>query len=262
MNLPMERTGPPPLRETLWALMVSEMWAMSRTWRAILWTTAVPVLILALGEAQVPTSLQGSPTPTLEILALAVTVGIFALGLFGYATSLAAYRERGVFDRLRCAPVRAEWLLVARLAAQLVAVGLQGGIVLAAAALVYHATPAGRDLVELIAVWILGGLSALALGQVVVAFTRRAGEAVAVSRLLLILVFLLSGTFVSLARWPGWLRMLAHWSPVNLVERLLTHTLLGQPLGWVAFGEQMVALSAWVVVLAAAGTVSFRWERA
>ena len=251
-----------PLSQTLSALIWSELRAMSRTWRAVLWTSAVPVLILLLGEAQIPANLRKSPVPTLEIVALAVTVGVFALALFGYSTSLATYRERGVFDRLRCAPVGPGQLLGARLVAQMVAVALQGIVVLAVAWLVYHAVPTRLDLAPLVVVWVLGGLCALALGQMVVALTRRAGEAVAAARLILITVFLLSGTFVSVERWPGWLRTLASWSPVNLLEHLLTRTLLGHPLGWDVFGARLLALGAWAALLALVGTVFFRWDRA
>jgi len=250
------------LRQTLSALIWAELRGMSRSWRAVVWTSAVPTLILLLGEAQVPPNVRRSPIPTLEIAALAVTVGVFALALFGYATSLAMYRERGVFDRLRCAPVGPGQLLAARLIAQMVAVALQGIVVLAVAWLMYDAVPTRRDAPALVVVWLLGGLCALALGQAVVALSRRTGEAVAAARLILITVFLLSGTFVSVERWPGWLRTLASWSPVYLLEHLLTRTLLGHPLGWNVFGARLLALGGWAALLAVAGTVFFRWDRA
>jgi ABC-2 type transport system permease protein len=254
--------APRPTRMgALGALVRAELTAMSRQARAVLWTAAVPGLILLLGEAEVPAAARGS-TATWEIAALAVTAGVFALGFFGYATALAAARERGVFDRLRCAPIPAGLILVARLIAQLVAVLLQGAVVWGVACLGYGARPWPADPPLAGAAWVLGGLCALALGQLVVAWTRRADEAVAVSRIALIAVFLLSGVFVPLGRWPSWLRTAARWSPVGLVEHLLTAALVGTsgPGGDVA--ARLLALLAWTVTAAVWGLLGFRWDGA
>lgn len=53
------------------------------------------------------------------VLANCVTVGLTAIGLMGYSNSVARDREKGIFQRLRVAPVAPSSILVSRLCVQL-----------------------------------------------------------------------------------------------------------------------------------------------
>ncbi len=248
----------PSTAGTLLALLTAEAHALVRNGRALIWTLALPLLVLFIGESQVH---KGGPlaVPTLEIVALALTLSIFTLGLFGYATVLATYRERGVFQRMRCAPVPAWQILGARLLVQMLAVLLQAVLLFGIAWAVYGVAPslAGAEFALLIT--ILAGLASLAIGQVIVAFVGTAGGVSAVARVLLIVLMLLDGFFFRSSGWPSWLRNAAQWTPIHIATRLMQDGLVGTQWG-AADLHYLLGLVAWIAILAYLGIMRFRWQ--
>lgn len=252
------RPAPSPLG-TFAALARAELAAYVRGGRTLLWTTLLPLLILVLSEASLPQAARHRAEPTLEIAAFAMTTGIYALGLFGYATMLANYRDRGVFRRLRCSPAPTWQLLAARLVVQLIGVGVQAVVVLAAARVLYGFAPgwAGAGLAAPTVV--VAGLAALAVGQVVAALGGSTGAVTGVSRVVLIAFFLLEGAFVSTKTWPGWLLHVADWTPVRMALNVLTDTLVRQR--WdIADSRYLLGMLAWIAVLGFVGLTRFRWD--
>jgi len=255
----METRMPPSPCTTLTTLLSAELSAYIRGSRTLVWTVLVPLLILVLGELQVPAHLRHQPAPTLEIAALALTTGIFALGLFGYANTLATYRERGVFQRLRCTPVPTWQILGSRLLVQLLGILAETLVVFAAAQLGYGIAPPWPGTGLALVAIVLAGLAALALGQTVVALARSAASVTAVSRFLLLALFLLEGALVSVRTWPMWLRRGAAWTPIRLALRLTTTALVHQQ--WDARDVRaFVGLLAWFAVLSYVGLTRFRWR--
>ena len=255
----MERRIPPSSFTTLTTLLRAELSAYIRGSRTLVWTVLVPLPILVLGELQVPPRLRHQAAPTLEIAALAVTTGIFALGLFGYANMLATYRERGVFQRLRCTPAPPWQIVGARLLVELLGILAQTLVILAAAQLGYGIVPPWPGTGLAIVAIALTGLVALALGATVVAVTPSAASVTAVSRFLLLALFLLEGALISVQAWPMWLRRVAAWTPVRLALRLTTAALVHQH--WDARDvRSFVGLLAWFAVLSYVGLTRFRWQ--
>ena len=52
-------------------------------------------------------------------LASCITVGLMAIGLMGYSNSVARDRDKGIFQRLRVAPLPAWTIMMSRLFVQL-----------------------------------------------------------------------------------------------------------------------------------------------
>ncbi len=248
----------PSTAGTLRALMTAEVHAFARNGRALIWTLALPLLVLFIGESQVG---RGHPlvAPTLAISSVALTIGIFTLGLFGYATVLATYRERGVFQRLRCAPVPAWQILGARLVVQMLAVVLQAVLLFGVAWAVYGVAPSAAGAGYGLMATVLAGLAALAIGQAVVAFVGTAGGVSAVARVLLIVLMLLDGFFFRVAHWPSWLRHVAYWTPVQIATHLMQDGIVNTH--WTATDiHRLLGLVAWIAVLAYFGITRFRWH--
>lgn len=253
-------TGPrsaPSLGRAFTLLATAELAGMAKNRRSLLWTTAVPVAILVLGVSQVPG--HASPGSVWAIVALAAVMGAFVLGLVGYSTDLVGYRERGVFRRLRTTPVPASLILVVRAMAALVAILLAFLVVVVVAALAYHVHPTVATVGGGLGVMALGGLSAVALAQVIVARTARAQSATALARLVLMVSLFLTGFFIRAQVWPVFWRQVAEWTPVRLAGALLVPTLQGQPWGPTAWHDAG-GLTAWIVVTGVVGVVAFRWE--
>lgn len=255
----MQVRTPPSAAATFWALLRAELIAYRRGARTLVWTALVPLCILALGELEVPQGLRHSNAPTLEIVALAITTGAFALGLYGYGSTLVNHRDRGIFQRLRCAPVPSWQLLGARLIVQLLGVAVQALVVFIAAGVAYGVTPGGNGVTLASAVIAVSGLAGLAIGQVVVALSGSASTATAVSRLLLLVLFLLEGVVVATQNWPVWLQQAAEWTPVRMSLNLLTDTLVRQR--WDSIDRfDLLGLLVWTAVLGYIGLTRFRWE--
>ena len=256
----MSEARPAPSRfGTFAALARAELTAYARSGRTILWTVLLPLVILVLSEATLPQALRHHARPTLEISAFALTTGIYALGLFGYATMLANYRDRGVFRRLRCSPAPTWQLLVARLLIQLIGVAVQAVVVLTGVKVVYGLAPGwtGAGLAALVIV--AAGLAALAVGQAVAALAGSTVAVTGVSRVVLIAFFLLEGAFVSTKTWPGWLLHIANWTPVRITLKVLTDSLVQQR--WdTADTYHLLGVLAWIAVLGLVGLTRFRWD--
>ncbi len=245
---------------TLAALMSAEMHAFARSGRSLIWTIAVPLLVLVIGESQLPKGISAQ-APTLEIVSIALALGIFTLGLFGYATVLATYRERGVFERLRCAPVPAWQILGARLLVQMLAVILQAVLLFVVAWAAYGVAPSLVGAGYALAVTMLAGLCALAIGQVIVALVGTAQGTSAVARVLFILLMLLDGFFFRSSRWPSALQTFAKWTPIRIATRLMQDGLVSAHWG-AADVRYLLALAVWIAVLAYLGVSRFRWQAA
>ena len=248
----------PSAAGTFIALLAAEAHAFGRNARALIWTVALPLLILVLGESQL---VRGQPiaTPTLEISSMGLMLGIFTLGLFGYATVLATYRERGVFQRLRCAPVAAWQILGARLLVQMLAVLIQAVLLFGVAWAVYGVAPSAAGAAYGLVATLMAGLAALAIGQAIVAFVGSAGGVAAVSRVVLIALLLLQGLFFRVAQWPAWLQDAGKWTPIRIATRLMDDGLIR--VQWNATDvHYLLGLVAWIVVLAYAGISRFRWR--
>ena len=253
------RPTPPTSGATLVALVRAELRSLGRSWNVLLWTVAVPVLILALGETQVPAHDPHPALSTWQIATIAQVVGTFSLGLFGYATVMAAYRDRGVFQRLRCTPAPHWQIPVARMLTQFAAVLLEALVVYLVARLAYHAapTPAATALAVLAAA--LAGVASLALGQAVVALGRSAQSVTAASRLILVALFLSLGVFVRVTSWPAWLQRVDHATPVYLASSLLTDALVHAAWHGTELRD-LGGLAVWILVLGYVGLGRFRWS--
>lgn len=253
-----EQLAVPSYTRTLGTLIWAEAIAFTRSWRSVMWTVALPALMLLLGAKGIGAAGANSAL-VLAICASALVTGTFALGLMGYGTVLASYRERGIFHLLRCSPAPASLMLGARLLVQLLAVLAEGVVVLLAAFLLYGVSPAPSHIGLMFALLLLSGLVALALGQAVAAFTRSAASTMAVSRVLLIGLFVLEGMGGVTRGLPDALQRLLDWSPVKLAQELLTSALVTGHLDAAAWAHLGV-LAVWILVIGFAGLRWFRWE--
>src|ERR1700712_1321498 len=89
----------PTTSKTLKALLTSDFTTQWRNRRAVILIVLVPVIILTSWKGLVD-KLGGA-----FVLSNCITVGLTAIGLMGYANSIARDRDKGIFQRLRVAPV-------------------------------------------------------------------------------------------------------------------------------------------------------------
>src|SRR6185437_4552617 len=157
-----------------------------RNRRAVVLTLIVPLIILISWKALVATV--GGPF----VLSNSITIGLFASGLMGYANAIARDRDKGIFQRLRVAPVPSWAIMASRLSVQLAMI-----LIITTAVFVIGKDYDGITLSPTAYVFTyftatLGGAVSLSLGQSIVGWIKNP-ETINSTTRLIYLVFVLVG---------------------------------------------------------------------
>ncbi len=103
----------PSSSDALRSLLRADFTTQWKNRRALILLLLVPVIILISWKGLVA-KLGGA-----YVLATCITIGLNAIGLMGYANTIARDRDKGVFQRLRVAPVPTWSIMISRLTVQL-----------------------------------------------------------------------------------------------------------------------------------------------
>src|SRR5438270_14067365 len=98
----------------LQSLLRADLTTQWRNRRSVMLVLLVPVIILISWKG-VAEKLGGS-----FVISNCITIGLVAIGLMGYSISIARDRDKGVFQRLRVAPVPTWSIMISRLIVQMV----------------------------------------------------------------------------------------------------------------------------------------------
>ena len=101
------------------------------------------------------------------VLSNAITIGLFASGLMGYANTVARDRDKGIFQRLRVAPAPSWTIMLSRLLVQLAMIFLITTVVFILGKDYDDITLSPQAYVITYFTAILGGAVSLSLGQMV-----------------------------------------------------------------------------------------------
>src|ERR1051325_2222929 len=138
----------PKISEALSSLLRADLMTQWRNRRSFILVLLVPVIILI--------SWQGIIEKIGAAFALSscITIGLVAIGLMGYSNSIARDRDKGVFQRLRVAPMPSWCIMASRLLVQLIMIVLLTILIFIAGNNIDHAalTPAGYALTVLTAI--------------------------------------------------------------------------------------------------------------
>jgi len=223
-----------------------------RNRRAVMLTLIVPVVILISWKGLVD-KLGGA-----YVLSSCITIGLTAIGLMGYSNSIARDRDKGVFQRLRVAPVPTWSIMMSRLTVQLamiVAVTLAvffGGYYFDKIVI----TPTGY-LLGLAAAFI-GGAVYLSLGQVIVGLIKNP-ETVNVTCRLVYFVFIMVGMFGELGMLGKEIGDAVKWSPYGTVKHIVAASL--QPETWSQHTTMALLVTiGYTLVFSTMGIKWFKWN--
>jgi len=182
--------------------------------RAVILTLVVPVIILISWKGLV--ARLGGPFA----LSNAITIGLIATGLMGYSNSIARDRDKGIFQRLRVAPIPSWSIMASRLVVQLVMIILITTAVFIAGD--YYdkitLTPAEYALTYITA--IVGGAVYLSLGQLIVGLILSPETVNSTTRLVYFL-FIMVGMFGELNVLGQTVHDIEQWSPYGTVKTIV-----------------------------------------
>jgi ABC-2 type transport system permease protein len=191
------------------------------------------------------------------VLATAIGIGLIAIGLMGYTLSVAKDRDKGIFQRLRVAPVPTWVIMTSRICVQLVMivvltlvvfiVGYQfDGVLLA---------PLGYVTTFFIAV--LGAAVYLSLGQLIVGLIKGFETINAVTRITYIAMMMVGmmGEFIENKQ----LKEVIRYSPYGSVKMMLAASM--EPAKWTSNTSIALLVSVgYIIVFAGIGISKFKWE--
>jgi ABC-2 type transport system permease protein len=248
----MQTTSIPSNATVLSALLRADFTTQWRNRKSVLLILLVPVAILLSWKGVVVKL--GGPF----VLANSITIGLNAIGLMGYSNAIARDRDKGIFQRLRVAPLTAWSIMASRLMVQLAMILL---VTIAVFIVGFYADniklSAAGYAVGLVMSVVSGALY-LGLGQAIVGLIKNADTVNAVSRLVYI-VFIMVGMLAELGAMGDKIKQAVKWSPYGAVKNLLSDGM--QPQLWSQHTTTALLVTlAYTVLFSALGIKWFRWS--
>jgi ABC-2 type transport system permease protein len=234
------------------SLLRADFTTQWRNRRSFILVLLVPVIILVSWKGVI------DKLGAAFALSSCITIGLVAVGLMGYCNSVARDRDKGVFQRLRVAPMPSWCIMASRLTVQLVMILLLTVIVFIAGNNIDHIklSPAGYIVGFLTA--LIGGAVYLGLGQVIVGLIQNPETVNSTSRLVYF-VFIMVGLFGELGVLGNQLKEIVMWSPYGTVKTIIAAGL--QPTTWNA--ETTTALLVtigYAFLFSMIGIKKFKWS--
>ena len=192
------------------------------------------------------------------VLSNCITIGLNAIGLMGYSNAIARDRDKGVFQRLRVAPIPSWSIMMSRLLVQLAMI-----LIVTTAIFVVgnnydkiSLSPSGYLLGFIAA--IVGGAVYLALGQAIVGLIKNPETVNAVTRLIYF-IFIMIGMFGELGMLGHELGEVVRWSPYGTVKRLLSASM--DPYTWTQdITLYLLATIGYTIIFTTLGIKWFKWN--
>jgi len=213
----------------------------------------VPVIFVISWKSLIPT------IGAANVLAICVAIGLPGTGLMGYSLALARDRERGVFQRLRAAPVPTWVIMMSRIVVQVCMIVVTALITCAVAYFVDKIYISIPSLALIVIASAIGGLSFIALGQALVAYIL-SSEAVSAAARLIYMAIAVVGALGQIGLFGEITQKVVTYSPLGTTKTMLVaamdpSTIFTEPV--------MIALLitlAYSVVFAILGIRAFKWS--
>jgi ABC-2 type transport system permease protein len=215
-------------------------------------TLVVPVIIIISWKGLV--SKVGGPF----VLSNSITIGLFAAGLMGYSNAVARDRDKGIFQRLRVAPVPSWAIIISRLIVQLAMI-----IIITTAVFIIGddydkitLSPGAYAFTYFTA--IIGGAVSLSLGQMIVGFIKNP-ETINSTTRLVYLAFIIVGMFGELGQLGDIIDKAVQYSPYGAVKTILSTGM--EPDKWNGNATLALLLTiGYTIVFTALGIKWFKWD--
>lgn len=247
-------TNIPKTSDVFAALLRADLTTQWRNRRALILTILVPIIILISWKGLLTYFGSGF------VLGNCITVGLMAIGLMGYSNAVARDREKGIFQRLRVAPVASWSIMGSRLMVQLLMI-----IIVTCGAFF---TGINIDKITDISVQgylvgfcmaCVGGCVYLSLGQVIVGLIKNP-ETVNSTTRLVYFVFIMTGMFGELNKeLPKIVKDIEHYSPYGTTKQIIMAGL--HPATWTGDDTTCLLLTlGYTVVFTVIGIRKFVWR--
>jgi ABC-2 type transport system permease protein len=192
------------------------------------------------------------------VLSICIAIGLPAVGLMGYSMTLARDRERGVFQRLRAAPIPTWAIMVSRIAVQLLVMAAMTLATCLFAYVVDKISIPPLNLIFVVLAGLVGGLSFLALGQFVVAFVLST-EAVNSAVRLIYFPIAIVGGLGQIGLFGELVQKIVTYSPLGTTKTMLAAAMNLSSIDYSHVLLAFVVTLAYALVFAGIGIRNFKW---
>jgi len=247
-------TSIPKTSDVFAALLRADLTTQWRNRRALILTILVPIIILISWQSLV--EILGSGF----VLGNCITVGLMAIGLMGYSNAIARDREKGIFQRLRVAPVASWSIMGSRLAVQLLMIIIVTcGAFLTGIYVDKITDISATGYIVGFCMACLGGCVYLSLGQVIVGLIKNP-ETVNSTTRLVYFVFIMTGMFGELyQKLPKAIKNIEHYSPYGTTKQIIMAGL--HPATWKSDDTTcLLFMVGYTVVFTVIGIRKFVWK--
>lgn len=237
----------------------TEIRLMSREWASMVFAFAFPALLMLIlaGVFGTETSPEyGGVTPSEYYVADYVAVPLAALALIGLPVMIASYRERDILRRFQAAGIPVGTVVGAQALVTCVLVAL-GGLVVLAVAAPTHGVPTVQDAPAVLAGYLLGTVTMIAIGVALGLLTRTARSAQALGLLAFFPMWLLGAGGPPRPVMPDVMAAISDVLPLGHVGAAIREPWLDTG----SAGSNLVALSIWLVVAVLVITILLRHRR-
>lgn len=242
----------PTTTQVLLSLLKSDFIVLWRQRKSVVMSLILPLIFLISWRGVVDTA--GGPF----VLASCITVGLIGIGVLSYPNLVSRDRERGVFQRLRAAPIPSWTIMVSRLLVQLVVIWVMTCLILLLGNLLYKIPLDAGTVILTMVVCILVGSIFLALGQALVGLITAADSVNSTARLLsLPLIFV--GGLGELGYFGDIIKTIVEWSPFGVAQSLIQYA--ESPATWNGqLGVILLLAALYIAIFAYIGIRWFKWS--
>lgn len=246
------QTAIPASSKALSALLKADFIIQWRNRRSVILVLLVPVIILISWKGLID-KLGGA-----FAISNCITIGLTAIGLMGYSNSIARDRDKGIFQRLRVAPVPSWAIMVSRLLVQLAMILLVTTAVYLAGHFYDKITLNTGAYIMGYLMSIVGGALYLGLGQAIVGRIKNA-ETVNSTCRLVYFIFIMVGMFGDLGMLGDTVNNIVKWSPYGSVKHIISAAI--QPGTWTLETYKYLLVSiVYTLVFSFLGIKWFKWN--
>ncbi len=241
----------PGNKTVLLSLLRADFTTQWRNRKSVVLILLIPVIILISWKGLIYKF--GGPF----VLSNCITIGLNAIGLMGYSNAIARDRDKGIFQRLRVAPLTAWPIMTSRLVVQLAMIVLVTVAVFVAGYYADGISLSASGYAVGLAMAFVGGAVYLGLGQAIVGMIKNAETVNAVTRLVYF-IFIMVGMFAELGVLPNIITSIAKWSPYGTVKHIVAAGL--QPANWNQHSTMVLLVTiGYALAFAALGIKWFKW---
>jgi len=242
----------PNTSAVLTSLLRADLTTQWRNRRSFILVLLVPVIILISWKGVI------DKLGAEFALSSCITIGLVAIGLMGYSNSIARDRDKGVFQRLRVAPMPSWCIMASRLIVQLLMITLLTIIVFIAGNNIDHITLSTRGYAITFFTAIIGGAVYLGLGQVIVGLIQNP-ETVNSTCRLVYFVFIMVGMFGEFGILGEEVKKMVVWSPYGTVKTVIAAGM--SPATWNSeTTTALIVTIGYAVLFSVIGIKKFKWN--